>query len=274
MIESRSSAQFSTRRPVGERRKAVLEEILAGNGKVRSLSAQFGVSEATLRRDVAHLSHAGMATRTYGGAVGGPRKFELSLHEKEGLFRDLKRAIAQHSATLVEDGDTVILDGGSTVGYIAEQLRNRHDLTVITNGVSSILMLAASKEIELISLGGTLRHISQAFVGPLAEAVLERLSGDTAFLGCDAIGPFGICCPTANHAALKSLMAARASNVVVVADSSKFMHSPHRHWVPIERGWTLVTDSRASEQGIRAAEQLGFDVTVVDVDGDPATKVG
>ncbi|HEY0239038.1 MAG TPA: DeoR/GlpR family DNA-binding transcription regulator [Friedmanniella sp.] len=250
----------------GRRREVVLGEILAGHGNVRALSERLRVSEATIRRDLRILSDEGKTTRTYGGAVGAPRRLELSLHEKEALFQERKEAIAREAAAHVEDGDTLILDAGTTIGHLAADLGRFADLQVITNGISSILALAGDDDVELISLGGTLRHISRAFVGPLAELVLERLSADITFLGADGLGPFGISCPTANHAALKSLMASRASRVYVLADSSKIGHTSHQHWVPFQRGWTLITDSNVAAARVDELRSWGLQIEVAPTD--------
>lgn len=246
-------------------------EILAGNGSVRVLSQRLGVSEATIRRDLAVLSKEGKTTRTYGGAVGAPRRLELSLHEKEALNQDQKEQIARWAARHIRDGDTLILDAGTTVGRLASQLSQFRDLRVITNGISSILALAGREGVELISLGGTLRHISQAFVGPLAEAVLQRLSADVAFLGADGLAPFGLCCPTANHAALKSLMATRASRVFLLADSSKIGRSTHQHWVPFQNDWTVITDSGIKAEQVRDIGSWGLRIEVAPAGRTTAT---
>ena len=252
----------------------MLSEILAGQGNVRALRQRLSVSEATIRRDLIYLSQAGLTTRTYGGAVGGPRKFELSLHEKESLFQSRKLAIARRALEHINDGDTAILDAGTTIGRLATLISGCTDVTVITNGISSILALASDENVELISLGGSLRHITQAFVGPLAEAVLERLSADVAFLGANGVGKLGICCPTANHAALKSRMTERATKVFILADSSKLAKAPHQHWVPLHREWTLITDSNASQTTLDELRASGLDLEVVDVADDAITHAG
>lgn len=248
------------------RREAVLNEILAGNGNVRSLSERLGVSEATIRRDLALLSEQGKTTRTYGGAVSAPGRFELSLNEKETLHQDRKEAIARRALTHVGDGDTLILDAGTTVGRFATHLSGLSNLRVITNGISSLLALANSSDVELVSLGGLLRHISQAFVGPLADVVLQHLSADVAFLGADGLGSFGLCCPTANHATLKSHMAARASRTFLLIDSSKFGRTSHQHWAPFQRDWTLITDSNITAAQADEARSWGLRLEIVPID--------
>ncbi|WP_053207654.1 DeoR/GlpR family DNA-binding transcription regulator [Jiangella muralis] len=272
MTESISSGRSA--QALARRRDAVLSEILAGNGNVSALSERLGVSEATIRRDLAVLSREGKTTRTYGGAVGAPRRFELSLHEKEALFEDRKEAIARRAAAHIDDGDTLIFDAGTTIGQLATHLGGFGELCVITNGISSIFTLASAENVELISLGGSLRHISQAFLGPLAETVLRHLSADVAFLGANGLGPFGLCCPTTNHAGLKSLMASRASRVYLLADSSKIGQAPHRHWAPFQPGWTLVTDSNVTPAQIEEVRSWGLHIEIAAVDATSTASDG
>lgn len=243
----------------------VLREVLAGNGHVSELSRRLGVSPATVRRDLQHLSRTGRATRTYGGAVGGPRPLELSLHQKDVRNQREKEAIARYAASLIADGDSVILDAGTTVGRLATQLRDRSDLTVFTNGVSSITTLSDSNGIALHVLGGQLRHISQAFIGPLAEIVLRHITADKAFLGVDGLSAEGISCPTSAHSSLKGMMAARASEVFVLADHTKLLTRPYHYWAPLDRAFTLITDSGAAAEDLAAVRDAGGTIVTADV---------
>jgi DeoR family fructose operon transcriptional repressor len=118
----------------------------------------------------------GSATRTYGGAAPCARPIELTLAQKEQAGRDRKDAIAAHAASLVSAGDVLILDAGTTTGRLALHLRERAGLTVLTNGVNTLLTLREREGIELIALGGRLRHTSQAFLGPLATWWRTRCS--------------------------------------------------------------------------------------------------
>jgi DeoR/GlpR family transcriptional regulator of sugar metabolism len=249
---------------VAERRQLVLNAVMAGHGNVRVLCERLGVSEATIRRDLDFLTRAGMATRTYGGAVSGPGRLELSLQEKESLNPARKLAIARRALSHVKDGDAAILDAGTTVGRLATLLDSRQDLTIVTNGISTLLALAGAEGVELILLGGRLRHISQAFLGPLAEGTLERLTADVAFLGANGVGRFGVCCPTDKHASLKSLMAKRASRVFVLADGSKLGQAPHQHWMPVQQEWCLITDSSAPTSALEEIRQQGVAIEVVE----------
>lgn len=250
--------------PVAVRREFILREVLAGRGQVSELSQQLDVSAATIRRDLQFLSDTGRTSRTYGGAIAGPRPLELSLHQKDVLKQAEKETIARLAASLVNDGDSLILDAGTSVGRLAVELRGREKLEVFTNGVSSILTLCESDGISLVALGGYLRPISQALIGPLAELTLSRITVDKAFLGIDGLGANGICCPTSAHGSLKSLMAARASEVFILADHSKLGYQPYHHWAPCNWPFTLITDAGARADQIDLVRAAGGTVLLAD----------
>lgn len=251
-------------RPVSARRGMVLREVIAGRGQVGELSRQLDVSAATIRRDLQFLSDTGRTSRTYGGAIAGAGRLELSLRQKDVLRQAEKESIARLAASLVKDGDNLILDAGTSVGKLAVELRSREELQVFTNGVSSLLTLCEAEGISLVALGGQLRPISQAFIGPLAELTLSRITVDKAFLGVDGLTPDGICCPTSAQGSLKSLMAARASEVFILADNSKLGRRPYHHWAPCNWPFTLITDTGASEDQLDWVRAAGGAVLLAD----------
>lgn len=254
---------------VSQRRSLVLREVLSGRGQVEELSEHLAVSQATVRRDLQFLSDTGRTSRTYGGAIAVPRRLELSLQQKEVQNQSEKEAIARRAASLVQDGDSLILDAGTTVGRLALELRTREGLSICTNGVSSILTLAESDGISLIVLGGQLRPISQALIGPLAEATLSRITADKAFLGADGLASEGICCPTAAHGSLKGLMVQRSRDVIVLADHTKLGNRPYHHWAPFNRPFTLITDGAAPSQYLDQVQAAGGTVLIADGEAVP-----
>lgn len=246
----------SERRRPEARREAILGELAEGRGTVAELSESLGVSAATVRRDLRLLADQGQATRTYGGAVSGPRPFERTLVEKEHSSIRQKDAIAAHAASLVADGDVLVLDAGTTTGRLAHHLRHRTGLTVLTNGINTLVTLSQSEHITLITLGGQLRHPSQALVGPLAEEALRHVVADKVFLGADGFLPErGLSCPTLEQASLKALMASRAREVYVLADHGKLGAAPFPFFAPLTAPTTLVTDAEATPAQIAAAER-------------------
>jgi DeoR/GlpR family transcriptional regulator of sugar metabolism len=250
-----------------DRRRAVLERVLAGDGEVHGLSRRFGVSASTVRRDLERLVAEGRIARTYGGAVAGAGHLERSLAERETTRPAQKAAIARLAAELVGDGESVLLDAGSTIASLARELRGRSGLRVVTNSVPALVTLADAEDLELVVLGGRLRVLNQAMTGAMTAAALSGVTVDRAVLGGPAVHPrFGLAAPQEAHAALKAAMAERAREVVVLADSSKLGLDPGDWWTPLERPWTLVTDDGADPAAVETFSALpGVDVRVAAV---------
>ncbi|SDD29928.1 DeoR/GlpR family DNA-binding transcription regulator [Belnapia rosea] len=241
----------------GTRREAILAAIAAGEADVDGLAARFGVSPSTIRRDLQRLSAERAIARTYGGAMLAPMAEEQSLGAREGMNRGAKAAIAAAALDLVPEGETLILDGGSTIAAFGRLLRGRRH-RIITNNLPLIALLADQPGIELVVLGGAVRPISMSTSGPLAEAALRCLTADRLLTSADGLMPgLGLCEATLEQVSLKSLMMQRAAAVTVLADASKLGRAGQPCWAPLPARWTLVTDApeRASEAfGAEGAE--------------------
>jgi DeoR family fructose operon transcriptional repressor len=235
------------------RHERILELLQTSELDIDRLAEMFEVSVATIRRDLGRLAEQGKITRTYGGAVLLPSGLERSLQERALIAKREKESIAEIAAAQVEEGDTLILDAGTTTGALARQLRRFRHLKVITNGFSVMLALAEAENIEVILLGGTLRYISYGVVGPYAELVLRRITADKTFVSADGVvAGRGLCEATAEQAALKALMLAQAREVYILADSTKLGDSYSSFWTPFPEKWTLLTDSSATEAQLTA----------------------
>lgn len=249
----------------GVARRAKMLELLAAHGSlsVEEFAASLHVTESTVRRDLQRLATGGAITRTLGGAIlPAPGSSEQTLAQRAQESRAEKDAIGRLCASFVENGETVLLDAGTTTGRVAASLRDRERLTVITSGVTSLLELAMATDIEVILLGGKLRHISQGLVGAMTDLTLTRITADRVFLGADAIhAQLGICEADLEQTRTKELMAQRGRQVYVVADSSKLGESPFDAWAQIGN-YTLVTDWRATAAQIEPFEQAGITVRV------------
>ncbi|SAL52542.1 DeoR family transcriptional regulator [Caballeronia sordidicola] len=236
-----------------DRHRAILDLVLTRDANVEQLSEALGVSEATVRRDLTMLAKERRLVRTYGGATAlvGAHEPEASLEERKSAQREQKEAIAQAAAVHVHDGDTVLLDGGTTCAALARQLSAHRDLHVVTNNLLAVMTLANAPDVRITLIGGDLRASSMSTLGPLAELVLSRLSVDVAFLGADGVAAdFGLCEATAEQAYLKDCIIRRAAKLIVLADADKLGRARQQHWTPLERDWTLITT------GLARAEQL------------------
>lgn len=224
---------------------AIVELVGQGEADVLDLARRFAVSASTIRRDLQRLEAAQAIRRTYGGAIIRPAEAEATLDERAGLNREAKAAIGRAASRFIEDGDTLILDGGSTVAALGCCLKGRR-LKVITTNLALMPMLAGEAGIELVLLGGEVRPQSMSTLGPLAEDALRRLTATAAFLGADGVvAGRGLCEASLQQVALKELMMAQAARTVVLADHSKLGQARAAAWAALPPLWTLVTDNAA-----------------------------
>jgi DeoR/GlpR family transcriptional regulator of sugar metabolism len=201
------------------------------------------------------------------------RQPEPSLRRRTLDGFDAKRAIAKWAAGQVQPGETILLDAGTTVGAMGEFLTDVKELTVVTAGLTALEALADADDVRVECIGGTLRHLSQGFIGPLAEATLQRLTFDRAFLGADAVtADLGICEAELEQTRLKELMIERAGKVYVLAHADKLGRRPFHAWAPIPKGATLVTDASATDVQISPFQTAGNLVVRVEHSG-PMTMV-
>ncbi len=231
---------------VEKRREAMLKAVLSGMNDVAALCEHFGMSEATVRRDLRALADERRIVRTYGGAASvGMHEPEESLDTRRASFREQKEAIARAAAHHVQDGDTIFLDGGTTTAALARWLAGRSGIHVVTNNLLAVSALA-SADVRVTLIGGDLRPSSMSTLGPIAQVALSRISFDTAFLGADGVvAGRGLCEASAEQAYLKECIAAQAAQVIVLVTSDKLERASQQHWTPLARRWTLVTDALA-----------------------------
>ncbi|QUH03068.1 DeoR/GlpR transcriptional regulator [Saccharopolyspora erythraea] len=239
-----------------QRRTLLLDAVRSGEGSIQQLADQFGVSSSTIRRDLSELAREGHVVRTYGGALDSAHSVERTLREKDASNAAEKDAVARAAAELVADGEVVLLDAGTTTSRVARHLADRSGLTVVTNGLTVVLALAESPDIELVILGGRLRYPNEAILGRSAEQQLRHIAPDHVFLGADGLtAQRGICSPTLEQAQLKHQMLHAGRNSYVLMDNSKLDHAPFAYWTPLDRHHTLVVDDGRPD----AVEALGTD---------------
>lgn len=237
-----------------------------GLASVEELSAELGVTPSTIRRDLAKLTSQGKLARTYGGVMSLEPHPEASLRQRLGVAYGAKHAIARWALGTISSGETILLDAGSTTSALAEEVKASPltSLTVVTAGISAMSTLAETEGIDVIALGGRLRTLSQAFIGPLAEAAVSRMTFDRAFIGTDAVDPeLGICEADLQQTRLKELMMGRAKEVYVLAHGQKLGQRPFHAWAAMPAKWTLVTDTSAAEAEVARFRASGVEVITV-----------
>ncbi|WP_111766908.1 DeoR/GlpR family DNA-binding transcription regulator [Nakamurella deserti] len=249
-----------------ERRAEIVRlATVSGLANVEELSTVLGVTSSTIRRDLAVLTAQGKLARTYGGAMALVPHPEASLRQRSGQAFEAKRAIGRWAAAQVRPGETVLLDAGSTTGAMANALASAREIVVATVGLNALDELADATGVEVLSLGGRLRPLSQGFVGPLTEASLERMTFDRAFMGTDGVtADRGICEADLTQTRQKELMMRRAEHVYVLAHAAKLGQRPFHAWAVMPDHWTLVTDDSAEREEVAKFKDHGIDVVVVD----------
>jgi DeoR/GlpR family transcriptional regulator of sugar metabolism len=244
-----------------------------GTANVEEMSAHFGVTASTIRRDLAALGALGRLSRTYGGALGLVAHPESSFGQRMGEAQEQKRAIARWAAAQVEPGESLLLDAGSTVAAVARELRSVGDLRVASVGLAVLAELADADGIQLDSLGGRVRTVSQSLLGPLTEAALERMTFDRLFLGADGVmAGRGLCEADLEQTRLKELMAGRAETVYVLAHGAKLGRGPFHAWARLRAPWTLVTDDSAPGDAVDALVDEGVHVVIVPGGSRPLSR--
>ncbi|HVR24440.1 MAG TPA: transcriptional repressor AgaR [Candidatus Polarisedimenticolia bacterium] len=251
---------------VEERRRAI-QETLRREGRVlvAELAKRFRASQVTIRKDLEILHSTGKIHRTHGGAlpVHEGALEDPTLRVKEKLHRKEKIQIATAAANMVEEGQVVILDSGTTTTAIARTLRDYRNLTIITNAVNIAAELAGSA-LEVILTGGTLRKNSFSLVGPIAEETLRRLNADILFLGVDGFDVrSGMSTPNLLEAKVNRAMMDIARIVVAVCDSSKFGRRSLSLIAPLSAVHRIITDRRAPKNDIAWLRKAGIMVTQV-----------
>src|SRR4051794_27495245 len=195
--------------------------------EIARLSTDFGVDRSTVRRDLHALERRGLVRRSRGGALAGPASGEADIPYAVKRIHQTpaKEAIAAYAAQLVGPAEAVLLDSGSTTFQLARALRQRNDISVVTNDLNVAMCLAESAGIQLVVTGGILLESVYALVGPRTVAELHELHVDRAFLGADAIHhEDGITNVTFVEVEVKRAMIETAREIVVLADATKFGH--------------------------------------------------
>lgn len=208
-----------------ERRNRLLQQLQEKRSiSVPEAAAHFDVTEETIRRDLKLLEASGFLQRTHGGAIpADDARSEPSLEVRQGINMQGKDRIGQLAATLVEEGDTIILDASTSALSVARHLKGKKNLTVITNAEKIVLELASSTEITLICTGGILRKGSLSYVGRAAENTLAGLQAGTVFLSCRGFHPDrGFTDASEPESEIRRQMMRRSQKVIYLCDHTKF----------------------------------------------------
>jgi DeoR family transcriptional regulator of aga operon len=208
-----------------ERRDKIIQKIQSqGSARVDDLSEEFDVSTVTIRNDLDYFEKEGMIHRTHGGALLKNNVYQdPSIEEKQKINAEEKSRIGEYAAELVKEGDSIILDSGTTAREMALRLKKRDKLTVMTNAVNIALEMAGAEGVEVMLTGGVLRNKSYSLVGPEAEKIMHNYYFDKLFLGVDGFDSnYGLTTSHPLEAQLNRVMLERSNTVIAITDSSKF----------------------------------------------------
>ena len=251
-----------------QRRRNLLDLVdQQGQVTVSDMVKRFAISAVTVRSDLDALASLGAVVRSHGGAV---RRLEATqdypLRTKETLHHEEKVRIGKVAAELVQPGETIILDSGTTTAEVARHLKRMkiQPLTVITNALNIGMELADSPGVSLIMIGGLLRPVSYSFVGPQAEAMMNEFHANRLFLAVDGFDlENGPSTPDVLEAQLNNVMIRSAREVNVVTDFSKLGRRSVSRIGPYDRIRRLITDSRAPQEFTEGLRKRGIEVTAV-----------
>lgn len=234
-----------------------------GGATVEQIGQALGISDATVRRDLARIEQRGLITRTRGGASPlqhvpvGP-----TISESRHINPELKEMIGRAAARLIHEDDTVILDGGFTTCQVARHL-TASGVSVVTNSIDVIQALLPRSDTKIILIGGEVSRSSGTAVGPQADLQLAQLQAGKAILGADALSlEAGLCSPDPQTAQTKRAMAGCARELIVVADHTKLGKYATYKATPLESIDTLVTDDQADPEMIEALKRAGIEIII------------
>jgi DeoR/GlpR family transcriptional regulator of sugar metabolism len=248
-----------------ERQQRLTEIIRQQPGiRVPELARLLEVSEGTIRNDLRSLSQAGRLKRVRGGAVAdGQHSQSPAFTARARVSEEAKRRIARWAAELVEDGDTLLFDASTSVYYLADFLKDRRNLTVVTNGIEIARSLAQNPSSNVILLGGLMRADGTSVSGTLSHKLLEDLYIKTAFLSCTGITlEAGLMEVNLDEAQLKRKMIQVAKSVVALIDSSKFGKIDLTPFARIDQITRIFTDSDLQPMWIQQLQQADVPLTV------------
>lgn len=247
------------------RRRRILEWVQEeGSARVRDLAAAFGVSEATIRQDLERLEGDGHVKREHGGAhlnTAPAAPGSMVLHHQENM--DKKRRIGALAASLVADGETLILDAGTTTTEVANRLVQRRDLTIITNALNVAVILGGVLGNAVHMPGGQFKAPTLSLSGDASVEYFSRIYAAKLFLATAGVDlEAGLTYPSFADLQLKQAMIRAAARVILVADSTKIGRSAFTRLSTLDVVDSFVTDDGISDADMKAFESRGIEVLV------------
>ena len=250
-----------------ERYSAIMNLLLQRESMlVTELADTLNVSSVTIRKDLTELEKAQRLYRNHGKAILiSPYAPNRTISEKEKYHTDEKQLIGQCGVRLIEPNDSIIIASGTTVHSLARNIPHDMQLTAITAALKVSEILSVSDSINIIQLGGSLRHSSLSVVGNNAEEFLSNFACSKLFLGVDGIDlEFGITTTDMQEASLNRVMMKAAQKTIVLADSSKFGRRGFSKIANMEDVDHIITYSHVSPSIVKQLEEMGIELTIAE----------
>jgi DeoR/GlpR family transcriptional regulator of sugar metabolism len=232
-----------------------------GKAKVEELSERLSVSEVTIRKDLTKLEEQGLLERIHGSAIISQRsRFNIAFLERLRLQAPAKALIAEAAASHIQEGDSIILDAGTTTLSLARALAEKryNSLLVMTSSMPAALELSKRNH-DILLVGGQVRNHSLALIGPMTVKNLENYHADRAFIGTSGISlTHGYSTPNALDAQVKEAMIRSAEETYVLADSSKFGHDCLVSFASLAGVHLVITDSGIPAEYIKEFRKRGI----------------
>ncbi len=249
-----------------ERRQAILNLITDhGRVSVPDLSARFDVSEVTIRADLQALAERGLLVRTYGGAISATYNLqEISLLQRRQQHIPEKQRIGAAGAALIADGEAVFLDSSSTAIAVAQHLKSRRDLTLVTNSLVIAQEMLGLTEITVVMPGGTLHHDTVSLIGPDGLAFLEQYHIRKGFFGAYGLSvDVGLTDGSAPESEIKRQLVRLCQTVIVVADAAKWGRVGVTSYASLTDVDTVITDAQAPPDLVAQVRAADVEVVIV-----------
>ena len=241
---------------IAERHKYILDSLNKhGFVRITDVANELGVTKVTIRKDIKILESKGLLYKVHGSArPANPHVADLDVHVKDNINRDAKRRIAQRAVEMLGETDSIIVASGSTVYAFAEEIKMRmwHHLNIVTPFLRLGVLLNESENVNVVQLGGSVHKKSLSVLGEEAARELDGIDPE-----------HGITTSTIDEAKLTRRMMRAASQVIVLADSSKFGQRGFGRICALEDIDVIVTDERVPEPMISIIEEAGVDLVIV-----------
>jgi len=251
---------------MAERHRSILNILQTeGSVSVTDLSGRLNVSEVTVRKDLTVLEHQNKLYRTHGRAIPiSPYIADMHINEKAKHAIPEKVSIGKYAASMVKEGECILMASGTTVLSAAKEMENLRNITVVTASVSVASILSQNKSIDVVQLGGIVRESSVSVVGSFAEDMLQYFNASKLFLGSEGVDmELGVTTTNMMESNLNRMMIDKSQKVILLVDSTKFGKRAFSKVCNLSQVDQVITDDKLPQKYLEDLQNLGIEVTLV-----------